>query len=269
MQVITPQRGEEEFSLLGRCNGHYKCRVDGDGKPIGLLVGYAGKYKVGEGSDAKELPFVGLEYANYAAIERHGPANALIAQRIIGRLGFGLTGRNLPVNSLEGTDVTGFIGAPEGGKALAVAMATLTGRQYIFPDKEVIEAKSATSREKSKLVWGRHMPEAGEEWILSEDTTNNFATTAKMISLIESCGAKVVAITCFLNRTVLPEFNEFFTLAEGRRVPIIALVRRPIPEYRQDDPVVAELVKANRVIWKPKDNWAELMVSMGTYGKGK
>lgn len=260
MQVVTPLCGESALDLLKRCGGWYESPVDSEGKILGPLVGYAGKYE--DKNDGKKKPFVGSKYANYAAIERHGPANTAVASRLISLIGFGLMGRNLPINSLEGTGITGFVGAPEGGKALAVAMSTLSQRQYIFPDREVIKLKTDDSREVSKLKWGRHAPEAGEFWVISEDTCNNFDTTDTMIELIESTGAKVVAISCFLNRTVKPQFKEFFTLSDKRKIPIIALECREIPEHKQDELEVAHLVKAGRVIWKPKDQWAELMTAM-------
>ena len=231
MKNIVPIIGEYPLDTLRRCGGYYKQCTGGP------LVGYAGR-------DEQKRQFVGFEYVNFAKAERHGSVLKDVAIKIL---------RKFPhIN----TSKAGFCGAPEGGKALAATLATITGRSYIFPEKKVTVLKSENSREQSTFVWSRHEPEAGEEIFLVEDVCNNFSTTADMIRLIESKGALVVGIICFLNRSLSIE-NEYSPYA-GRKIPVYALVRQLIAEYKQDDPEVSEYVAKGNVIWKPKDEWDKL-----------
>jgi len=231
MTKINPQPGEDPLAILKRCDGYY------ERPPGGPLVGYAGR-------DDQGRQYVGTVYANFAKAERHGDVLDHVADALIKKFG-GITLRG-----------DGFCGAPEGGKALAVALATRLGKDYIFPEKQITELKTATSREKSTFVWSRHEPEPGESWWIVEDVCNNFSTTADLVKLIEERGAQVVGIICFLNRSLT--INEEYSPEAGRALPVRALVRKVIAEYRQDDPVVAADIAAGNVVWKPKNEWARL-----------
>ena len=223
--------GEDPLNILKRCNGYYERPAGGP------LVGYAGR-------DAQGKQYVGTTYANFAKGERHGNVLNHVAAGLI---------KKFPDIA---PSMAGFCGAPEGGKALAVTLATQLMRDYLFPEKQITALKTETSREKSILVWGRHEPEPDEEWWIVEDVCNNFSTTADLIKLIEDSGAKVIGIICFLNRSLT--IGDKYACADGRVLPVKALVRKPIAEYGQDDPAVIEDIKNGNVVWKPKNEWARL-----------
>lgn len=249
MNKIIAQKGEGPLELAKRCGGYYKCPKDANGKRLGPLVGYAAKY-------AEGLQWVGDEYVNFARIERHSSALDCVAN--------GLACVLISMEDFPGefTREVGFCGAPEGGKALAVELARMFGAQYIFPEKKITALKTATSREVSELVFDRHVPEKGDAWWIVEDVCNNFSTTEKLIKLIEQYGASVKGIVCFLNRS--PQVGETFQPGDcgTKQYLVVALMRQIIPEYRQDDPFVAEDIKAGNVIWKPKNEWAPLAKAM-------
>lgn len=230
--------GEQPLDLLARCGGYYERAGSGP------LVGYAGTY----GEDKRQ--YVGEIYANFAKIECRGNALKYVADRLLEQLPFLLSATG-----------DGFCAAPEGGKALAVMLAGITGKDYIFPEKQEIEAKSATSRGKSILVWKRHEPRQGASYWIVEDTCNNFSTTAGLIRLIESRRAIVRGIICFLNRSL--KVDGIFAPEGGGEYPVYALVTKPIPEYTQDDPHVAADIAAGNVVWKPKDEWDKLFCKAG------
>jgi len=89
------------------------------------------------------------------------------------------------------------------------------------------------------------------------------------MELIHSRGGIVVAIVCFLNRSL--EIDSVYShrcipLLGGEigilSVPVVSLVRLPINEWKQDDPAVADYVAKGNVVWKPKDEWDRLMQAM-------
>lgn len=237
MNVIEIIEGEDPLQILRRCEGYYEQPVGGP------LVGYNGRY----GSDQKQ--FVGKVYVNFAKAERHGDVLFYITDRLVVRF----------AELIFAAD--GFCAAPEGGKALGATLAMMTSKGYIFPEKEVIEPKSESSRERSRLIWGRNEPEVGEHLVIVEDICHNFSTTEEMILLIESRGAHVDAIICFLNRSDV--FGETYrTKSTGKEYPIKALISKPIKEYTQEDPEVLGDIAAGNVIWKPKNDWRVLAEAM-------
>lgn len=235
MNNIKPIEGEDPLEMLKRCGGYYSCPKDEQGKRRGPLVGYAGLY-----GDNKQ--YVGDVYANFAKAERHGEILKYVAEQLLPRI----------------SRATGFCGAPEGGKALATMLAVVSGAQYIFPDKEVTALKTATAREKSKLVFARHEPAPGETWWITEDVCNNFSTTASLIELIEQHSAEVAGIVCFLNRSLTHQTIFPYRSTPYKYLPIVALTYTPISEWTQDDAAVAEDVNAGNVVWKPKNEWDKL-----------
>jgi len=240
---IIPIPIDDPLELLRRCGGYYECPKDASGKRLGPLAGYAGKY---ETSNGNKLQFVGDVYVNFAKAERHGDVLWHFAN-------------NLWTDSLEVDDLTGFVGAPEGGKALAVTLATLTGGQYIFPEKKVTAVATINSREESEMVFDRHEPEPGTLWYLSEDVINNMSTPDKIDELMKQYQARLVGIICFLNRSV---HDDFYTLKSGQKLPIISVVRKQFGQYRQDAPEVAADIAAGNVVWKPKNEWAKFESAM-------
>lgn len=157
--------------------------------------------------------------------------------------------------------MTALLGAPEGGKAFSFALVTLMNKckersvRYIFSEKDVIEAKSQSSREKSKMVMGRHIILRGDKLWIGEDVVNNLSTPGKMNPLIESLFAELQGIFCVINRSP----NEYFEIG-GRKLPIAAVANIPTLQFRQDDPAVAEEVEKGNVIWKPKDGWVDQII---------
>ena len=152
-----------------------------------------------------------------------------------------------------------FAALPKGGKALAVAMATISGKGYLFPEKKTIALKTENSREVTEVVFDRHSLQCGEVWWIVEDVCNNFSTTERLINLIAAEGkARVGGIVCFLNRSLAVDEN-----FDG--LPVISLVRKPIDEYRQDDPAVRDDIARGNVVWKPKGEWHKLEEAMAEH----
>jgi orotate phosphoribosyltransferase len=250
MKTVIPRKNslESPLDLLMRCGGYYECPKDANGQRSGPLVGYANRY---DGIHQN----VGDVYVNFAKMERHGPVLHYVAHELLRRI--------IPER------VTGFCGAPEGGKALASALALASGTQYIFPDKRVAAVKTATSREISELAFDRHEPQSGEVWWIVEDVCHNFGTTSAMVSEIERFGAAVEGVLCFLNRSMT--VDEEYLVRPGLALPVVALVRKAIPEYRQDDPAVLADITANNVVWKPKLEWGRLAFAVrhARYAEGR
>jgi adenine/guanine phosphoribosyltransferase-like PRPP-binding protein len=245
---LSPQPSAA-LRLLQECGGYYECLKDRDGRRLGPLVGYAARDEAGR-------QFVGDVYINFAAAERQGPVLRSLAEDILDRLSRSGLGR-----------IDGFCGAPEGGKALAAALAVLGGRQYMFPEKRVTEAATDQSREKSELRFSRHQPGPGENWILVEDVCNNFSTAASLVDLVARHGAKVVGIACAFNRSAA--YRDAFSWdgpAGAGSVPILAQVQTTLAQYRQDDPEVAAEVARGNVVWSPKHEWHRLQSSMQAAG---
>jgi orotate phosphoribosyltransferase len=231
-------KSKDYLTWLRELGGYYECRVV-DGHHFDPLVGYAGRY---EGLH-RAMQYVGRIYANFAVVEKRPVLLSEVADDILA-LDFPLEG------------VCGFCGAPEGGKALAVMLGHHSGLEYIFPEEKVTQVATATSRKISEFFFGRHQPKEGEVWWIVEDVCNNFSTTAKLIALIESYGAKVGGIICFLNRSL--EVDETFVSGSGDSFPVVALVRKPFGQFRQDDPAVQGDISSGNIVWKPKDEWQRL-----------
>lgn len=239
---------DRHFETLYNCGGCYECPKDAQGRRLGPLVGYAGKY---DGPDGKKLQWVGDVYANFAKAEPY--PNVLkffaicLATELDAKVG------------LQKIDV--FCGAPIGGYSLADALGLMNDMEVIKAEKKVVAVATSTSREKSELVFARHNIKRGAHYVIVEDVCNNFSTTAELIKLIAEAGGEPVGIACFLNRS--PQFGTVF-----HTLPIMSVVRRVINEWRQDDPAVATDVVTGNVVWKPKDEWDRLMEAM-ELAKGK
>ncbi len=234
----------DPLDLMREHRAYYECPRDADGRRLGPLVGYAGRDEAGR-------QFVGDVYVNFAQAERHP---ALLA-RFSAALHETVEARGLkPV--WDG--VTGFCGAPEGGRAFAYQLALDAGREYIYPEKVVTEAATAGSREVTALALVRHQPEPGQAWFIVEDVCNNFSTTAKLVAELERFGATVAGVLCFLNRSLT--VGDHFDVRPGLSIPVVAVVRKPFGQFRQDDPAVAADIAAGNVVWSPKRDWPRLAV---------
>lgn len=213
------------------CGGRYQCPKTADGRRLGPLVGYAGTY---EHTDGTRLHFVGEEYWNFAAVEEQSRALRLFADKL---------DRRLPWVDM-GIQVV--LAAPEGGKALAVVFSQLTGCRYAAAEKKVVRAATDFSPEEATLINERHEVRAGEGVLLVEDVCHNFSTTGRLCRLVEEKGAHVVGVVCALNRSLSAK------TVPGTDLPVWSVIRRPVPEYRQDNPFVAADVASGNVVWKPK-----------------
>lgn len=251
---MTDANSHELLRTLERLGGYYECPKDPSGKRLGPLVGYTGRY----GEDRKQ--FVGDVYANCAVLE--GQPSTL--RPLAGQFATLLLNRT--TKPRPGIDV--FCGAPEGGKALALLLALEMGTRYVFPEKEVTALKTDSSREESRFVWGRHRVQTGERVVLVEDVLNNFSTTDALVRLVEDAGGIVVMIAGLLNRS--PAIDGEFTPHRHTPIRVFPLLRKPIPEYRQDDPAVQSDVAAGNVVWKPKGtpaDWQRLMDAMRVHSR--
>ena len=232
------------LDLMRQAGAFYECPKDAAGRRLGPLVGYAGR-------DADDRQYVGDIYVNFAKAESRPRLLAVFSRRLE---------TLLQERGIDTVAVTGFCGAPEGGKAFAYQLALDHGRSYIYPEKAITAAASATSREASQLVFNRHEPEPGQSWFIVEDVCNNFSTTAKLVALIESHGATVAGILCFLNRSATIDGS--FEPRPGQALPVVAVVRKPFEQYAQYDALVAADIARLNVVWSPKKEWPRLAAAM-------
>lgn len=239
---IIPGWTTDPLAVLSECRGYYRCPRSADGAVQGPLVGYAARY------DGVHQ-WVGFEYANFAMAEEHPRVLRWCAARLTVEI----------ISVLPLTNIDALCGMPEGGKALGVALSLETCRRYIFAERETIAVKTETSREKSRLLFSRHRPKKKERVVIVEDVVNNMSSADELIQRIHEAGATVQAVTCFLNRS--PDYNAVYP-SEFGDIPIVNIIRRIIPEYRQDDPAVAAEVAKGNVVWKPKDEWEKLEVAV-------
>ena len=239
--------GHNHLMTLRNCGGYYSCPKDADGKRLGPLVGYAGKYMDVNGP----LQWVGDIYANFAKAEIHPTVLEHFARHLGSK--FNAT--------IELDNVDYFCAAPIGGYSLGVALSLRTNIPMIKAEKKVLAVATPTSREKSTLVFGRHNIEPGSTYVIVEDVCNNFSTTEELIGLIIAAGGIVLGIVCFLNRSLVVE-DSYTSAIANANIPVVSLVRLPIKEYRHDNPEVQDDVKKGNVIWKAKDEWDRLMLAM-------
>lgn len=232
------------LDTLRLCDGYYLCPKDANGKRLGPLVGYAGTYDDGSGLKKQ---WVGDIYCNFAKAERYAHVMCSYAVQL----------KKAAKPHLG--EIDAFCGAPIGGYTTTDYLGLVCDRPIIKAEKKVLEPANEGRREKSKLVFGRHEVQKSERVAIVEDVCNNFSTTLELIQLIEKAGGKVVAIVCLLNRSL--QFDKELPY-NGVNLPIISLVRIPIPEYKQDDPAVADDIARGNIIWKPKDNWDQLAKAM-------
>ncbi len=220
----------DPLETLKNCGGYYECPKDANGKRLGPLVGYAGTYQTPEG----EKNYVGDMYFNFARAEMHPHVRdyfaLLLSMRIFAR-------------KLE-ADV--FLGAPMGGIFLTGALDRIFCWRGIFAEKRYPQLATVNGREKSVLFLDRHRISKDDRVVLVEDVCNNFSTTDQLIGLVGQQWGQVVAVVCVINRSERVEF---------RNLPVLSVVHKPTPQYRQDDRAVAYDIQINNIIWQPKDEW--------------
>lgn len=244
-QEILDLSRDEPLEVLKACGGYYRCPRDASGKRLGPLVGYAGTYEPGK-------HWVGDEYANFAKAERY-PSDILA---------YFVHGLEVALHDRVIRDVDVVCGGFMGGIATAELLAFALACGFVYPEKKVTVLADAGGREKSVVLFGRHEIAEGERVLVVEDVFNNFSTTAQLAELIREHGGIVVGVAGLLNRSSTVDVT--YTLPDGTVLPVANFIRRPIPEYRQDDPAVEEDIKRGNVVWepKPRDTWPRLMAAM-------
>lgn len=239
--VVVP---DDPVATLIACGGFYESPKNSGGEYVGPLVGYAGKYKINKGEPVEEEKnYVGHCYFNVAKAEESPVIRAAFSRVLSLKFKSGIP------------DV--LLGMPMGGIVFATSVSQDMGCRLAFAEKKVTKLADPSQglKEESKLVTDRHTISEGDVVMVFEDVCNNFSTTEKAIKLIESKGAVFGGIICIVNRSDKTEFG-------GK--PVISLIHKPSPQYQQDDPVVAELVDASKVIWKPKHEWLALKAAMNS-----
>lgn len=257
LELLKSNPEVEPEEILFLLDSFYKCPIDDKGERQGPLVGYAGTY----GLDAKH--FVGDIYLNFAPVEEY----YFIIKHLAKRLYNMLPKRNV-------FEVDAYCGAPEGGKALALALSSFSlESRYIYPDIVTTSVATSEGRAERKLVWGRHQVNPGEKVAIVEDLNNNFSTTNELIELIHIAKAEVVAIMSFYNRSLLVTGDTYTYkglvdhYCKTIEIPIITLKTNPIEQYKQDESFVAEDVQKGNVVWKPKLGWVNLKAAMEAHKK--
>lgn len=223
------------YHTLFRYDAIYQSPVSDSGEFLGPLVGYAGTYTDGNG---EKKHYVGSAYFNMAKVEEDSYARHSLSNNLAHKL--------IDANIRP----TVLIGAPMGGIIFAVTISDLlpSGRVAFFEKKD------------SGLVFNRHTLNKGDKVVLVEDVCNNFSTTDKMIKIITDLGAEVRAIACIFNRSPHEEW---------KGIPVISVIHKHTPEYRQDDPKVKKLIDDCNIVWKPKEEWPFLKQIMEDAAKKK
>lgn len=233
----------EPIEMLYQAGGYYASPRDASGKVLGPLVGYAGK-------DEQGLNYVGDTYFNFAQIEKNPLAlrayGFLLARAIKGSL----------IRDEQLDDLV-LLGMPLGGLALAEVTAGFLGCRYAFAEKKVTALANPKrgKKEESTLVITRHDLRPGDIAVPIEDVFNNFSTTDVACAVIESLGAFFGGMAGAINRS-----NK---VSWGKK-PVISVCHIPSPQYRQSDKAVRDLIKAGKIVWKPKHEWPILMAAMAT-----
>lgn len=235
--VVVPN---DPVATLIACGGFYEAPRNVHGKRLGPLVAYAGKYDAGSGEMKN---FVGDCYFNVAKAEESPIVRAAFARLLALKL------KNFSV----APDV--LLAMPMGGIVFATMVSHDLGCRLAFAEKKVTAMADASSgqKEESKLVADRHSLGKGSVVMVFEDVCNNFSTTKKAAELIESQGASFGGIVCIVNRSDKDEW-------EGK--PVVSLIHKPSPQFRQDDLEVRASVLAGEVVWKPKHEWPRLKAAM-------
>jgi len=229
------------LKTLMRCGGYYECPCDDKGHFIGPLVGYAGTY---EDIDGKSFHFVGSKYYNFSRADQYPAVLEIFSE---------VASIELYNREIEPTVI---LGAPMGGLKFSQDVAIIMECRHIFAEKRSTLEQNPVPHIVEEIVLARYEINPGDQVVIGEELVNNCSTTAKLIKLVEDAGGKVVGIVCAINRSY-PFIDQY------KGIPIISVIEQPTMQYRQDDSMVAELIKNDNVIWKPKiGDWPRLQKVM-------
>lgn len=222
------------YQTLVNYDAVYQSPISTTGEFLGPLVGYAGTYTDDQG---EKKNYVGSAYFNMAKVEEDPDTKFFFADDLADKL----IATNIKPQVL--------IGAPMGGIIFASAIADILDKRTAFFEKK-----------DTGLVFNRHTLNKRDKVVLVEDVCNNFSTTDKMIKIIIDMGAKVKAIVCIFNRSSHDTW---------KGIPVISVIHKHTPEYKQDDPKVKKLIDDCNIVWKPKEEWPFLKKVMEDAEKKK
>lgn len=227
------ERGGDAFRILENCRGYYRCPTDENGRPIGPIVGYTKEYEPGKN-------WVGLEYYDFAMADMWPAVLGYFAARMAQRL----REANLVPDII--------IGAPWAGVKFSQEVARQIGCRQIFAEKIG----------DGRLILGRYegVIESGASVFIGEELVNNASTTGTLIQLVGQAKGHVIGILCAINRSF--PFRAGLSGSDGKEIPILGVIERETPQYRQDDPLVEQAIVEGRVVWKPKYDWNRLRAVM-------
>ncbi len=233
------------FQTLMRLDGYYDCPKDGQGRRLGPLVGYTAR-------DDQKRQLIGDVYINFSCLEE-SPMDLRAAAKTLADL---IRARGIEMDAIAAMPM----GALGLGVMLAEELSTSSKPcRYLFAEKDLAASKEVGGKSESKLIFGRHVPMAGERILILEDVGNNFSTVRDAITLVEAAGAIVVGVACAFNRS--PDIEN--ELIVGKQTfPLVELARKVFPSYRQDDPAVAADVAAGNVVLSTKKEWGRLKAAM-------
>jgi orotate phosphoribosyltransferase len=242
-QPIIPKPGDDPWELSLRCDAVYECPKSALGKRLGPLVPYAGK-------DESGLNLVGDLYYNFGWIETQMLVVRFFAEVIAAKI------QAVP----ELAAATTIVGVPDGGRTLGGEIAASTGKRFVYPSKVPRQKAPGAIKEEFDFLFKRNELFGGETVIVAEDVQNNFNNSAETLESIGRTGARVVGFASALNRS--PFVDSVFTPTRGQfsgiAFPVVTAIRRPMPEYKQDDPEVAADIAAGNIELQVKAHWSKL-----------
>ncbi|MFP4514885.1 MAG: orotidine 5'-phosphate decarboxylase / HUMPS family protein [Parcubacteria group bacterium] len=227
---------------LVNLEGYYESAKE-NGRFKGPLVMYAGQYKDELG---EQKNYVGTVYLNLAKIENKPKILHYYARVIANKIN---------ANNLK-PDV--IAGVPTGGNYWGEAVAKELQIDYAHISKVKIRETDGEKgqREDSRFDLSRHELKPGDKVVIVEDLCNTFSSTEKVREAIKKAGGDVIGIACAFNRST--DYQKGY----WKDLPIIAIDQEAILKYKQDDEQVADLLKAGKIVPKPKDNWEILKEAM-------
>ncbi len=244
--LIVP---EDYLATLQNCEGYYLCPTDGEGLPLGPVVGYAGTY---DGPEGKKMKWVGLAYLNFSKADPYPAVLTFFAEALAQKI----RNRRLVPNVI--------LGAPWAGVKFSQEVARLLGCRHIFAEKKSFINTEGLLEE--EIVLGRYDGEIkqGDVVAIGEELVNNASTTEKLVRLIDGAGGYANCVLCAINRS--SPCKETFWAAPGRDpIPIVGVIEQSFPQFKQDDPVVASAIAAGNVVWKPKYAWNQFKEIMSLH----
>jgi len=228
----------DPYQVLINYDALYESPKDRYGQYLGPLVAYAGiEPRTGKN-------WVGFAYYNIAKVEQPPETRNYFSKILSKKI------------KQQFDRPTIIIGAPMGGLIFATSTADQLECDVAFFEKKVTQLADPTNhtKEKSELIFNRHILCSYDKVIIFEDVCNNFTTTDQMIDLIASKGAKILAIVCIVNRS---------SLVEWKGIPVISALHLPTDEFSQTDLEVQKLIADGKIVWKPKAEWEKLRKAMG------